>query len=466
MRWGGAGLIAAVLALAGCKSTSDPKSKDREPPGLAAARNKVKEPKDPKSPTWLDAVAKGPVADTGVPKAGAWNHDPKSPNFDPKAAAQDVIGGKVVDAYGRPAKNVFIRVEAVNDPPGTAALGILSNDAGYFLSNGLKPGQTYNLRAEATQEGKQLVGSVQTRVPNPILLITLREDLGGLPPTNDPKRPGGANDNFPPSPSPTGGDHIPPMGLGPVGTPNPRTPRQDDAFSPEVGSTRSLPPSIGGGVSPTTRPNPTVGPGGLPPPDDLSQPPGTPHRPENIADGPTKNPFTAPPASVPGPNVPSFPVPPVNPRGPMESRAPAPPNLRLMDSLERYWDFATDRAGSVVLLEFVTTNCPHCKPAVPVLKDAQSRYGAAGFQVVAVLCDELPRKERATAAGKYARDNNTNYAVFVEPGATPGDVRDRFDVASYPTAVLLDATGNVLWKGHPARDKVQLDAAIKKALGK
>ena len=137
-----------------------------------------------------------------------------------------------------------------------------------------------------------------------------------------------------------------------------------------------------------------------------------------------------------------------------------------MDSLERYWDYATDRAGSVVLLEFVTTACPYCKPAVPILKDAQSRYGASGFQVVAVLCDEVPQRERAAAAGKYAHDNNTNYAVFIEPGAKSGDVRKQFGVQSYPTAVLLDANGRVLWKGHPVRDKTQLSTAIRNALGK
>jgi thiol-disulfide isomerase/thioredoxin len=213
----------------------------------------------------------------------------------------------------------------------------------------------------------------------------------------------------------------------------------------------------------------------LPDPDDVSLPPGTPHRPENIADGPP-NRFSPPPVSVPGPpSLPTFPLPPATTPGGSSGAAPTPKlssntrpagNFRLLDSLERYWDFATDRSGSVVLVEFVTTSCPHCKPAVPVLKDAQSRYGADRFQVVAVLCDEVPQKQRAAAAGKYAQDNNVNYAVFVEPGATPGDVRDRFGVEAYPTAVLLDANGAVLWKGHPVTGKAQLDAAIKKALGK
>jgi thiol-disulfide isomerase/thioredoxin len=482
MRRAGAALIAAVFALAGCKTASDTKPTGRDPFGIAA-RNKnnkdakdnkdSKDAKDGKAPAWLDSVAKGPAGNTDVPRSGSWTDDPRSPNFNAKAAAQDAVGGKVVDTFNRPVKDAFIRVEGVNDAPGAAALGIQTDGSGYFFSRGLKPGQTYNLTAEVTQDGKQFVGSVQTRVPNPILLITLREDLGGRPPVGNAG--GTGTGGLPPTPSDK--DHIPPMGLGPAGG-SPR-PRDGDAFRPDAGSTRSLPPSIDG--SPTTRPTPPPTPGAIPDPEDITLPPGVPSRPENIADGPKTNPFTPPPVSVPGPpSLPTYPLPPASPPGGAggasgSGGAPAPKlsslpksagNFRLLDSLERYWDFSTDRAGSVVLVEFVTTACPHCKPAVPVLKDMQSRYGASGFQVVAVLCDEVPLKQRAEAAGKYARDNNVNYAVFVEPGTAPGDVRDRFAVEGYPTAVLLDAGGGVLWKGHPVVDKVKLDAAIKKALGK
>ena len=104
-----------------------------------------------------------------------------------------------------------------------------------------------------------------------------------------------------------------------------------------------------------------------------------------------------------------------------------------------------------MLVEFVTTTCPNCKPGVPVLNNLQSRYAADGLQVVAVLCDDVPQHQRAAAAAKYARDNNTNYAVYVEPGPQTGTVRDHFRVDGYPTAVLLDASGAVLWKGHPAK---------------
>jgi thiol-disulfide isomerase/thioredoxin len=473
---GGAGLIAAMLALAGCKSTPDTKSPDREPTGTGVARAKgkdgkdakdSKDTKDGKTPTWLDPVAKLPGGDTGVPKAATSTGDPKNPNFDAKTAAQDAVGGKVVDVFNRPAKDVFIRIAAANDPPGAAALGILTNGDGYFFTTGLKPGVAYNLTAEATQDGKQLTGTVQTRVPNPVLTIILRED-NGLPPAS-PKTPvSGTGGSFPPPPAPTDGDHIPAAGLAPS---QPRTnlPKADDAFSPEVGTTRTVPANIGTSSTPVTpKTKPT---GSLPDPDDLSLPPGTPvTHPENVAEAP-RNPFTPPTASIPGPNLPpSYPVPQPSPGtntpDPKQSRVRAGANFALIDTLKRHWDFSTDRSGSVVLLEFVTTACPNCKPVVPVMMGFQSKYAADGLQVIAVLCDEVSLEERIEAAKKYGSTNNVNYAIFVEPGSKPGLVRDKLGVDRYPTAVLLDSTGAVLWHDHPGKGKADLEAAIRKALGK
>jgi len=451
MRRVGAGIFVAVLALAGCKST-DSKPTGREPTGAAASRTKSKDPAQQK---WLDPSSRLPGADTNVPRAKNWGTDPKSPNFNAKAEAQDAVGGKVVDGGGRAAKNVFIRVDAVNAPAGgtgAGGLGIMTDQNGYFFTRGLKPGQTYNLTAEATQDGKPLVGTMQTRVPNPIITIILREDNGQPKPAAD-----GASDGFPPPPADS--DHIPPLGAS-----NPHTPRPtptDAAFSPGNGANRPVPATIGSppGVVPS------VGP--LPAPDDLASPT-KPLHPENVADGP-RSPFTPPTVNIPGP--PGLPPPLPNPVLPKEtperkqSLVRPGANFVLIDTLERNWDFATDKSGSFVLLEFVTTACPNCKPAVPVLKDLQSRYGADGLQVVAVLCDEVPQRQRTAAAARYARDNNTNYAVYVEPGPQTGTVRDHFRVEGYPTAILLDATGSVLWKGHPAK-RAEIEAAVRRAVGR
>jgi thiol-disulfide isomerase/thioredoxin len=447
MRRGAGGvLIGFVLALAGCKGVGT-KTPAKDPPGTNASRTKPSNKTDG-PPKWLDPSARLPGSDTAVPKAKDWSGDAKT-------ASQDAVGGKVVDASGRPAKNVFIRVDAVSAPAGgsSGALGIMTDANGYFFTRGLKPGQAYNLTAEATQEGKQLSGTMQTKVPNPVITIVLRED-DGLPPVGRTKPAGGHGDDFPPPPAES--ENIPPVGLGTPHTPRP-TPN-DSAFAPGNGAVRPVPATIGS--PPGTVP--PVGP--IAPPDDLSNP--TPSRPENVAGG-ERSPFNPPPVSIPGPPglPPSLPNP-VLPKEPGRKQGLRPgANFHLIDTLERNWEFASDKSGSVVLLEFVTTMCPNCKPAVPVLRDLQSRYGQDGLQVIAVLCDESPLRSRIAAAARYARDNNTNYAVYVEPGPQPGAVRDRFNVEGYPTAVLLDSSGAVLWKGHPAK-RSEIDAAVRRAVGR
>jgi thiol-disulfide isomerase/thioredoxin len=140
-------------------------------------------------------------------------------------------------------------------------------------------------------------------------------------------------------------------------------------------------------------------------------------------------------------------------------------NFTLLDALDRPWEFATSRYGSLVLVEFMTTTCGPCKKVIPILADLQSRYGAGGLQLIGVVCDNAPARERLALAAKYHADHRLNYALFVEPGPEPGSVRDRFQVERYPTAVLLDGTGGVLWQGHPA-DRAALEAAIRQHLGK
>ncbi len=466
MRRAGARLIvAAILALAGCKSM-DPKGDDKAPAGLGAGRTKTKDGKDAKEtkgalakgPTWLDDVDKLPGAGTGVPKStGPTN--PKDKNFDAKTAAQDVLGGRVLDPYGRPARNVYVRLEQVGVPAGPGEIGIYTDEKGYFSAKGLQVGQSYEVTAIATpQDGKPLSGSVQTKVPNVILTILLRDALP--PPTG----------GFPPTPNPTDGNYIPPMGYAPINQPKP----PGDAWSPG-GPTNAVPPATIGGVKPPAMSGGT--PGAITPPDAfVPSPAPKPTKPENVADGP-KDLFKPPPVSIPGPGnggappvpplqalPPSFPVPGgKSSMGPSTGRAAG--KFTLLDTLERPWDSDMVSPGSLALVEFTTSTCAPCKQVIPVLKDLQSRYGARGLQVMGVMCDNLPQKERARTAAKYGRDHNLNYALYVEP-IEAGSVRDRFDVESYPHAILLNATGKVLWQGHPGTQRTQLEAAVKQGLGK
>lgn len=464
MRFGGAGLLLALFALAGCKGTT-PKpieKKDRDP---AAA---VSRPKG-SGPAWLDeSMAKLPGAGTGIPKAGSWT-DPKNPGFDPVREGKGMLAGRVLDPFGNGAKNVFIRIEPVDataKEKDGAAIGILTNEAGFFMVKDLPAGRVYVLTAEAKTavEGKPLYGQVQTRPPQPNITIALRDDLA-------PSLQGGGSDRSLPPGTSTGGlppssDLIPSMGL-PAPTPTGRP--SDGGWSPGAGSAPGSIPATIPGTTPS-------GPVGVPPPAGVfpSIEPRSGVRPESTATGDAP-PWKPPAVSIPGgPPVPSLPLPP--PGSPAPSAVPPPEkrssrpvrpgaNFALIDSLERPWDFASNRSGSLVLLDFMTTTCTHCKRTIPILEDLQSRYSTDGLQLIGVLCDEAPQHERATLAGKYQRNHGLNYAVYAEAGAESGSVRDRFKVESYPTVVLLNGEGAVVWQGHPGK-KTELESAIRRQLGR
>lgn len=470
MRRVGAGLLTAVLALVGCKTTSDPKPTDKSPTG-ATAKTKTKDA----DPAWL---AGGKLGTTEVPKAGTWAK-PGDPNFNPVKEAQGVVGGRVIDPYGKGVKRAFIRIEHAADAAAAQQLpprGILTNEDGYFMTQGLTPGMAYTLTATVEQEGKTIAAVVQAKAPAPNLTIQLRDDIilpQALPPGAVKVDPAGG---LPPTLPPPSGDLIPPVGgvnPNPIVTPGvrPRTPSPDGNWVPGIGPVTSQVPA--------TLPNPNPGgpdagvPKVNPVPLPSVDPPITRVRPENTANGPY-DPFKPPAANIPGPpmgpvNPVVPPLPPPNTANPeRKSARPMRPeaNFALVDTLQRPWDFASSRHGSVVLLDFMTTSCVPCKKSIPVLTDLQARYGAGGLQLVGVVCDDVPLAERASRAEVYHRSNNLNYALFVEPGSKPGAVRDRFNVDGYPTAVLLDGSGAVVWSGHPSNDRAALEAAIKSRLGK
>lgn len=449
--------VALLLAAAGCRTT-DPKSGDERPGGLAGLfkgkpKEKDEKPKskdaDPLKPDWLKGYDKLPGTGTAVPKGGSWGDDTKG-------LAQDSIGGRVFDPFGRPARNVLVRIVPVGSAPaGPAAIGSYTGPDGYFLARGLKAGRAYDITAEGSFEGKPVQAAVQAQAPSAALTLVLREDAS-LPPTGGfggaPVPPGAGGGTFPPDPKPT-----------------------DGAWSPNGGATAVPPATIGGGAP---KPPAPVGGGAIPPPD-LA-----PLKPENTAEGP-KDPFKPPVTSIPGPaganerpSVPPLPklpppLPPAGGTGGTSGRpAPGAPEsrtakLELLDVLERPWALDGVRTGDLVLLEFTTSTCVPCKQVIPAMRELQSRYGAGGLQVVAVLCDNVPLKQRLALASKYATVNNLNYALYVEPGEA-GSVRDRYDVEFYPHAVLLDSAGRVLWTGPitTSEARAKLESAIKQHSGK
>jgi thiol-disulfide isomerase/thioredoxin len=135
----------------------------------------------------------------------------------------------------------------------------------------------------------------------------------------------------------------------------------------------------------------------------------------------------------------------------------------LADGLGRSRTFPSGREGDLLLIEFMTSSCIPCKQAAPGLNDLQRKYGAKGLEVIAVACDDEPYPTRVAVAERYRNDMNLLFGVYTETGKRPGELLKKFGVDRYPTAVLLDASGAVLWQGHPGK-KETLIPTIEEAL--
>lgn len=86
------------------------------------------------------------------------------------------------------------------------------------------------------------------------------------------------------------------------------------------------------------------------------------------------------------------------------------------------------------------------------LNELQESYGGKGLSIIAVTSEGKSDTER------FVKKFKAQYAYGYDQG---GQLSEYFKVAGIPHAVLVDASGTVIWKGHPGN----LDApTIEKAL--
>ena len=426
-------LLLAFAALAGCQPSGN------LPGGAIPRRGNTRPTGD-----WLD----GPVAANAkdAPREAKPRREPKAGDggFDAVKESRAALGGLVEDPEGKPARGVSVEYALADgsDGPG-APLDTLTDGAGRFQIYGLKPKSGYVLTARSRVEGRDCAGRVYVPTGHPKSqqqVIALNYDFafpasapspGGDVPRR-PSFPGSPRAGAPPDTS------IPPPGsiLRPADpdAPSPRALDQSSlpARSGELGAPRVASEVGERDWSPTTPPGPapTVG------------------RPELRTDGPAG--LARPPAaSVPGRTSKSVPI---QPRS----------EFMLLDAAGVEREFPTGRDHSLVLLDFLSTDCGPCKKAIPALMDLQTRHGPRGFEVVGVLCDDAPRDARLARAADYRRDHGLNYVVYTEPGPKPGTLLERYHADRFPTLVLINGAGERLWQGHP-KDAADLERVILKA---
>jgi thiol-disulfide isomerase/thioredoxin len=348
--------------------------------------------------------------------------------------AGGILAGQVVDSYDRRPPATFIQVvELQGKKTDGAPIEVAADSQGYFTIQGLQPGRHYRLTARAKNGNRVLAGGVMAIPPNPKLLIRISEDL--------------ATSSTP---------AVPPVTTLPDAAPRP--PDQSE-IKPSTGS------------PPAAQVDPAWAPGRyVPPPshqpdqNNQSTPPPRPD-PSRTTNIPSQTPllWTAPafdPNAAAPPRISSAVVPSCVLTGQTLH------NFALNDLNGQPWEYRTQRRGRLVLLDFWHSRCYPCLDAIRHLNIWQQSFGAYGLEVIGVAYEEGTPAERAQKVERVRQRLGITYRLL-QGGDQDCPVRTQFGVLAYPTIVLLDEQGRIIWRSEGlGPDQLrEVEIIIKQRLG-
>lgn len=116
-----------------------------------------------------------------------------------------------------------------------------------------------------------------------------------------------------------------------------------------------------------------------------------------------------------------------------------------------------------VLLDFWGTWCAPCAKTMPHLVELQGRYDPSRLRVVGIAYERGPLPEQVAAVRAMAADLGVNYPILLgEQDGRPCPLLAALRVDQYPTLILLDRQGRILWRDSGSRAEMlaRLDRVI------
>lgn len=110
--------------------------------------------------------------------------------------------------------------------------------------------------------------------------------------------------------------------------------------------------------------------------------------------------------------------------------------------------------GNVVLLEFWIKNCGYCIAAVPKLNALLEKYNGKKLQVIGINA-----QDNKNDINNFYKRTQPKFKIVYDDD---GKVTTSYGVDAFPTVVLLDKKGDILYAG--SFDQEQLDNLMKSAL--
>jgi thiol-disulfide isomerase/thioredoxin len=367
-------------------------------------------------------------------------------------ATTGILAGQVIDGFnqGKPGTIILVSAsDAPNDPPQETSV----NDQGYFVIQGLQPGKRYKLSARLKQGEQTLAGTTIATPPNVVLIIKLDADFA----TADVPaiRAGGGQSragnekSWSPNAAP-GYLYEPDKGKGDRTAPATATPQPGS----DSNRTRLGTPESG------NTPRPQV-----------------PFRPDLMATDESAQKKQPPAVRIPNKDVPGNNWTPGN-APPTSSNGSPGRGASCTLTADRVLDFTltdlngrpfalSDLRGKLVLIDFWGTWCPHCIRAMPNFIDLQRRYGSQGLEIIGIAYedDKLTLQQKIDKVNFVAQRQGVNYKILLGAGDNC-PVLAKLDVQKFPTLILVDDMGRIVWTGEgmSAQNQARLEAEIRKRL--
>ncbi|MBW7839965.1 MAG: redoxin domain-containing protein [Chitinophagaceae bacterium] len=117
--------------------------------------------------------------------------------------------------------------------------------------------------------------------------------------------------------------------------------------------------------------------------------------------------------------------------------------------------------GKYILLDFWGSWCGPCRKSNPHLKELYAKYKDKGFDIVGIAYEMMPTIEKCKQATLNAvkEDGLPWQQLLNNELAEKFDVVKAYNVGAFPTKILIDKSGKILWKGI-GTEETQLDKLL------
>ncbi len=102
--------------------------------------------------------------------------------------------------------------------------------------------------------------------------------------------------------------------------------------------------------------------------------------------------------------------------------------------------------GELMLLDFWASWCGACLRAMPAIERLHRDYYGRGLRVVGVAYEQGPLPQQAATVREVAQRLQTTYPLLLGGADHQDLLRRTFQVRVFPTLVLLDRRGRLLWR--------------------